>query len=97
MLISIWKNTKLRVFLVITCVALYAFLFSETSVRRRLQMERDNAVLNRTLEEEQTLQQSLKDTLTRLKNNDPLLIEKNAREQFNMSKKGEVIYKIVRK
>jgi cell division protein FtsB len=97
MFISIWKNTKLRVFLIITSVALYAFLFSETSVRRRLNMEEEKEALQRTLEKEQILQQLLKDSIARFKNNDPLLIEKKAREQFNMSKKGETIYKIVRK
>ncbi|MEK7263998.1 MAG: septum formation initiator family protein [Bacteroidota bacterium] len=95
--IRIWKNSKLRVFLAITSVALYAYVWSDTSVLRRWDMENENVTLKSTYENEQQLQQTLRDTIERLKNNDPLLIEKNARELFNMSKKREVIYVIVKK
>ena len=73
---------------------LYIFLFGNYGVYRMWKQKKEIEQLEQTLEALRLRQEQLK-LEAHLLENDPEYIEKIAREEYGMMKKGEIIYKIV--
>jgi cell division protein FtsB len=70
-------------------------LFSSKSVFTHIDLKSKNEALEQRLLRDSIELQSYRDTINALKNGNAWLIEKYARENFNMSKPNETVFKLV--
>ena len=90
-----WGSPFGKIFLAAAALVLLAlfFLSGPRGTIRYLKAWRQKETLQKEIEQLKTKKARLDSQRVRLKN-DPEYIEKIAREQYNMKKKGETVYKI---
>jgi cell division protein FtsB len=76
-------------------VLLYLYVGGDTGLYQIWKMTRTAQTLQAEIAEEQALRQRNLDEKARLERKDPVLIEKKARENLGMVKKGEQVYLII--
>jgi cell division protein FtsB len=91
----LWNNKKVKLFLIVSFLFLLIMLLSSKSVFTHIDLKSKNDALEQRLLRDSIELQSYRDTINALKNGNAWLIEKYARENFNMSKPNETVFKLV--
>jgi len=94
---GLWHDIRFRITLLISLIALVVSFSRDDNIFKRRDLEKEKANLERRLLRDSLELQAIRDTLAALERNDPFLLEKYAREKYNMKKEGETVYKFVEK
>ncbi len=90
-------STSARIVLLLSIAAIVVSFMSNDNIFKRHELEQERTRLQEQLSRDSEEIHTIRDTLQLLKTNDKFLLEKLAREKYNMSKEGETVYKFVNK
>ncbi len=93
---KLWKNKTIRWFIIIGILLLIFALFSNKGILQRIRLESENAKWEEKVRAAEEEQKQLGEELEAVEK-DKKMIEKIAREKYDMVKEGEKVYKLKEK